>query len=72
VEAPLNPINKAQSEDRLLRRKLYGSVPLWEDFTRRRNAETLRLVNHKPEAPECMRGLSRPENPLGADEMFLE
>ena len=55
-KAPSGLSSKTQSQDRFPGRQPYGSVPLWEDLTEWRNAETVRLIDRKPEVPGCMRG----------------
>ena len=51
--------SKAQSQERLSGRQPYGSVPLQDDLTEWRNAETVRLIDRKPAVPERNKGPNR-------------
>ena len=58
-KAPTGLGSKAQSQERLPGRQPHGSVPLREDLTEWRNAETVRLIDRKPELPERNTGANR-------------
>ena len=53
--SPPKPDSRARSRHRLPGRQGYGSAPLWEDVTRWRNVQTVRHIDRKPEAPECIK-----------------
>ena len=58
-KAPSGLSSKTQSQDRLPGRQPYGSAPLREDLTEWRNAQTVRLIDRKPEVPERNKGANR-------------